>query len=337
MIRNLLVAGIAALTPWSVLIAQETQSSEEVIDLEARRASVANLESHIAQRESRLAEWTKDIQELDVRIEKRVDELVKMLAGLRDSQESRTRVSNLKQEAIEGLKRGIQLYTQKRREIRELAREGDAAAAGDLGKIDQRIIKRVDQIAELTKSIPTHQDLEKYQADGGSYSYWNGYYHESSRISEEWKQNRRDTVRSNQARKEATEALKATLERLDQRRRTLRDSLANRKLTPAEKELYTTELGQIDAYEDQLNAQLSEIATATGAGGQAVGRDQAHDIENLIQDARRDLREDVARLFQSYDRFVKGRAYIEDLKQNLAARKEWLEKNDPSSKPDVEP
>ena len=57
--------------------------------------------------------------------------------------------------------------------------------------------------------------------------------------------------------------------------------------------------------------------------------DQAHDIENMIEDARTDLREDAARLFRSYDQFVRGRAYIEGLKQNLADRKAWLEKNAP--------
>jgi hypothetical protein len=47
----------------------------------------------------------------------------------------------------------------------------------------------------------------------------------------------------------------------------------------------------------------------------------------LIEDARKDLREDVASLFRAYDQYAKGRAYFEELKANLAARKEWLEKN----------
>lgn len=295
-------------------------------EIAARRESVTTLEAHIAQREARLAEWAKDIVELDARIEKRVDELVKMLAGLRDSEESRSKVTQIKKDAIEGLKRGIELYTRKRKEIRELVRTGGTSAAGDLGKFDERIIKRVDQIAELTKSIPTHQDVAKYESDGGS--YWNGYYYESSRISEEWKQNRRDDSRANQVRDETSKALRETLDRLDQRRRSLKDLLANRNLTPAAKDLYNSELGQIDAYEDHLNAQLRDITTASGGGAtQAVGRDQAHDIESLIDDARKDLREDVARLFRSYDQFVKGRAYLAGLNENLAARKKWLEEN----------
>lgn len=298
-------------------------------EIEARRQSVADLETHIAQREARLAEWARDIVELDARIEKRIEELVKMLAGFRDSQESRVRVSNLKEDVIEGLQRANQAYLDKRREVRELVRTGDTSAAGDLAKFDEHVMKRVDQIAELTKSIPTHQDVDKYESHGDS--YWGGYYHENTRITDQWKQDRRDSTHSDMARKHATEAIRENLERLDQRKRELNDSLANRRLTPAQKDLYTSELGQIDAYSDHLNARLRDITTSTGGAGTPVGRDQAHDIEMMVGDIRRDLREDIGRLFRSYDQFVKGRSYLANLRQNLADRKKWLEENAPAS------
>ena len=307
---------------------EEAQTPAATIDVSERRQSVINLEAHIAQREERLAEWAGDIQELDARIEKQVAELVKLLAGLRDSKESKFRVSRMKEDAIEGLNQGIQKYLRKRAEVRELVRAGDASAAGDLAKFDDRILKRVDQIAELTKSIPTHRDVDKYESDGGG-NYWDGYYYESRRISDDWKQNNRDTNHADMARKDATKSIREALERLEQRRGSLKDFLANRTITPVQKQLYTSELGQIDAYEDHLNAQLKDIATSTGDSGKALGRDQAHDIESLIEDARADLREDVARLFQSYDRFVKGRSYLAGLKENLKARQAWLEKNAP--------
>lgn len=327
MTRKLLLGGIAALVSVVTAKAEEQPKGEATaMDYETRKASIANLETHITQREERLTEWGKDIVELDARIEKRVDELVKTLAGVKDSQESRTGVTQLKKETIEGLKKGIQIYMNKRKEVRELVRKGDSAALGDLQKFDDRIIKRVDQIAELTKSVPTHSDVDKYESSGGS--YWNGYYYEDSRVSDEWKQNRRDTNQSDKMRDDATKALRESIDRLDQRRRSLEDLLANRQLTDSAKQLYTSELGQIDAYKDHLNAQLRDITSSTAGSGQvAVGREQANDMEALIDDARRDLREDVARLFRTYDQFVKGRAYLEGLKENLKARKDWMEKN----------
>jgi len=331
--RVLFLGGMVVWASFAPLYGQEKPAPE--IDLEARKASVENLEKHIAQREERLAEWGRDIVELDARIEKRVDGLVKMLANLRDSQDSRTKVTRIKKEAIDSLKAGIDRYTQKRKEVAELIRKGDAAALGDLDKFDERIIRRVDQIAELTKSIPTHQDVDKYESTGGS--YWNGYYYENSRISEEWKQNRRDSTQSDKVRGDAEKALRESLERLDQRRRALDDSLKNRELTEAARELYNRELGQIAAYEEHLNAQLLDVSTSvelpTGDGGESVvGLQQAHDMESLLEDSRRDLREDVSRLFRSYDQFVKGRAYLDNLKKNLADRKEWLKQNDPAAK-----
>jgi site-specific DNA-adenine methylase len=329
MTRTLLIGSLAAFIPVTGLIAEGNPAP--ALDLAARKESVANLEAHIAQREQRLAEWARDLVQLDARIEKQVEDLVKMLSGLRDSQESRTKVTQLKKSAIEGLKRGIDLYAKKRKEIREMVRTGGGnEALEDLAKIDQRILKRVDQIAELTKSIPTHEDVEKYESDGGT-SYWDGYYYETSRVTDEWKQNRRDTNQSDQQREDTTKALKEAIERLDQRRRSLKDLLANRNISESARTLYNTELGQIDAYEEHINAQLRDVAVGGGGGGRAVGREQAHDIEALLEDARRDLREDVSRLFLTYDQYVRGRAYLEGLKENLAARKEWLEKNSPKA------
>jgi hypothetical protein len=301
------------------------------IDIEARKASVVNMETYIAQREKRLAELGQDIVTLDARIEKRVDELVKMLADMRDSKDSRTKVSNIKQEAIEGLRRGIDLYSAKRREMAERARKGDGSALGDLGKFDERIFKRVDQIVELGKSFPTHKDVEKYESEGGS--YWNGYYYENTRISDDWKQNRRDNKKSGQTRDEITKAIREGLERLDQRRRSLKDLLDNRNPSESARKLYLQEIGGIDAQVEKLNSELVDLTTSGGSStSRAPGLDEAVDIANMLDDARKDLRGDVSNLFRLYDEFAAGRAKLNELKENLVARKAWLEKNAPAAK-----
>jgi predicted nucleic acid-binding Zn-ribbon protein len=325
MIRNLLIGGLTAVIPVTGLIAEETAPA--IADIETRRQSVVDLQNHIDQREKRLAEWGRDIVDLNERIERRVDELVTLLAGLRDSEDSRRRVTQMKKEAIEGLKQGIERYRSKRKEIREMVRTGSDEAFGDLGKIDEHIIKRIDQIAELTKSIPSHQDVDKYESDGGS-SYWNGYY-DGGRVSEEWRQNRRDASASDLQRKQTADALEKAIQRLEERRRSLKSQLAASGLSDAARTLFTAELGQVDAYQDHLQSLQGDVLAGGAAGGRAIGLEQAHDIENMIKDARTDLREDASRLFRSYDQFVRGRHYLEGLKENLAARKAWLEENDP--------
>jgi chromosome segregation ATPase len=319
---------VLALTLSGFAFAETTPApaAAPVMDLEARKASVVNLETHIAQREKRLAELGQDIVTIDARIEKRVDELVKMLADMRDSKDSKRKVSQIKQDAIEGLRRGINLYVAKRKEMRERVRTGDEAALGDLGKFDQRIFKRVDQIVELSKSFPAHKDVDKYESDGGD--YWNGYYYENTRVSDDWKQNRRDNTQGKVTREETTKAIREGLERLEQRRRSLKDLLANRNLSESALKLYQQELGQVDAYTDRLNTELLEATTPSGsAATHAPSLDEAIDIEELLNDARKDLREDVSNLFRLYDEFDRGRFRLNEMKENLAARKAWLEKN----------
>lgn len=299
------------------------------IDLEARKASVVNLESHISQRESRLEELRQDIAILDGRIEKRVDELVKMLADTTDSQDSKWKVSQMKLDAIQGLRRSIELYAGKRREMSERIKKGDEAALADLGKFDQRINNRIAQIVELSKSFPAHEDVKKYDSDGGS--YWDGYYNENSRISEEWKQSRRDSVQGKKQRDEINAAIREGIERLDQRRRSLQDALANRNPSDSARKLYTQELGQIDAQSENLKKQLAEITMSTGGATRQPSLDEAVGLGQLLDDARKDLRSDLSTLFRLYDEFDRERAYLAGLKENLTARKAWLEKNAPAA------
>ncbi len=300
------------------------------MDLEARKESVVNLEAQIELRETRLTELGQDIVTLDGRIEKRVDSLVKILADTRDSQDSKTKISQIKQDAIQGLRRGIDLYVAKRKEVAERVKKGDEAALGDLGKFDTRISTRVDQIVELSKSFPAHEDVKKYESDGGD--YWNGYYYENSRISDEWKQNRRDNSQSKVQRDEVTTAIREGIARLDQRQRALKDALDNRNPSTSTRKLYTQELGQIHAQMENLNAQLTEVSMPTGGATRQPSLDEAIDMGQLIDDGRKDLRSDVSTLFRLYDSFDKERLRVGGMKENLTARKEWLEKNAPPAK-----
>ena len=300
-----------------------------VMDLEARRASVVNLEAQIAQREARLAEVGEDIRTLDSRIEKRIDSVVKLLADTRDSQDSKTRISQIKQDAITSLRRAIDVYVNKRKEVAERVKKGDESALGDLEKFDSRISTRIAQIVELSKSFPAHEDVKKYESEGGD--YWHGYYYENTRISEEWKQSRRDDSQAKVQRDEITAAIQGGIERLDQRRRSLKDMLDNRNPSESARKLYNQELGQIDAQIENLKSQLVEVSFPTGGATRTPSLDEAVDMGHLLDDARKDLRADVSALFQLYDSYDKERFRVTEMKENLAARRKWLEVNAPES------
>ena len=317
-----------ALLSFSSCLFAETK--ETPIDLEARKASVVNLEAQITQREARLAELGAEIVTLDARIEKRVAELVGLLAGMRDSQDSRFKVSQIKRDAINQLQAGIEMYARKRAEVKEKIRKGDTTALGDLDKIDAHNLTRVEQIVELTKSFPTHRDVEKYEASG-SETYWNGYYQENTRISEDWKQNRRDGVQSGKQRNETAEELRKGIERMESLRRDVVSQLENQKLSEGGRNLAIHELGQKDAIIERLKSQLQVVVLGEGsAGTRQPSLDEAVDIDNLLQDSSKDLRDDVSRLFRLYDVFSTERAKTAALKENLDARKAWLKNHSPA-------
>lgn len=314
--------------------AKATTADGQPIDMEARRQSVVNLARHIEQREKRLEELRSDIRALDKRIETRADELIKMLTEITDSQESKTRVVQLKTRAIEGLRRWIRIYQDRRGQIVEsLKREGEHLPKEELAEVldavDRRVDKRVDQIIELTASMGEHQDVKKYENDSEAYSYRNGYYYETSRVSEEWKQNRRETTMTDKNRKELIDALKGAIERLESRRASLDDTIKNRGLSPAEKEIQLEELGRIDGSIDRRRRELKDLASPTGgASGQPLGRNKAHDIEQLLEDAGEDLSEDFRQFLRMFDELIKERNKTYQLRENLKAREVWLQEHD---------
>ena len=304
------------------------------IDFEARRESVTTLKQHLDMREKRLAELTAEIRERGSATDKKIGELVDMLAGLKDSQSSKRRISQIKAEAIGSLKKMLAVYSDERRQIAQklLGNESvpSEALKKDMETIDALTEKRVAQIVELVKSMPGGEDIAKYETD--STSEYNGVYYENSRISEEWRQNRRDRVESEKQRREAQQALEQAIADLGQRQTTLTTALAGGKLTGAEKELYQQELGHVSQLLDQRKAQLIQVTAPSDTAESAASRGEADDLKDLFDDARRNIAEDFGKTIRLYHSAADEREKIHAVKENLAAREKWLQDDDPKTK-----
>jgi hypothetical protein len=316
-----LAAGIAA--------GQESAT----IDLEARRESVATLKQHLAMREARLAEVAGEIRERGEATDKKIGKLVDMLAGLKDSQSSKRRVSEVKGDAIAGLKRMLDVYKRERNAIVQQLRSDDSVPSESLMKdmdtIDKLAEKRVGQIVELVKSMPGGEDVSKYEVD--STAEYRGVEYENSRISEEWRQNRRDRVESEKQREEAQAALKKAIADIERRRDSLRAQLGAGNLTGAEKELFEQELAHVTALLDVRKNQLLEVAAPSAAGETPASKGEADDLKDLFRDARRDIAEDFGKTVRLYHAAAAERQKIHAVKENLAAREKWLRENDPEA------
>ncbi len=326
----------------SVLHAQTTSA----IDIAERRQSVVDLKKHVEMREQRLLEIATDIRSLDDRNEKRIDAIVEMLRTLKDSESTKTRINALKGDVIAGLRKSITIYQTKRRDIFERLRTDKSASmqalTGDLEKFDTRTQKRVDQILELAKSMPAREDVDKYETD--SQSYWNGWHYETSRISEEWKQNRRQGVATEKTLRELREALEKAIVTLESTSASTRGLLKDRNLSDSERAIQEQELGRITAMLDHRRAELVELAlpatssaasessSATSADPKSTptpaAKDSAEEMKHLLDDARKDITEDFWTVLRKYSEATKERDKILALKANLEAREKWLVEHD---------
>jgi hypothetical protein len=319
---------------WCLTSAFGLAQTPPPIDYAARVQSVTNLKQHLAQREARFELLKQDLLALDARVEKQIDDIVKNLASLKDSNDSRTKVANIKGDVIDALVRTIWIYRQKRVEVFEVMRKDSNVPKEELEKtlktFDERIGKRVAQVMELAKSFPGHQDVNKYESGGGS--YYNGYYQEDSRVNEDWKQNRRDNTSGRVERRELLQELDKALGKNQSRQRSLTDALASRELSDKERSLQQEELGRIDATLDNLKMQRRQLVLPGGGATREIGADEAHDAEQMLDDARRDLSRDFSDIMRKYSELSTERTRLFDLQANLTAREEWLKKNPPPAK-----
>lgn len=324
----------ATLAMLCLLAGVATAQDAEPTDLESRRQSVVTIKQHITMREERLAEVAADIRSRGEATDKKIGRIVDMLSGMKDSQSSKRRVSDLKGEAIAGLKKMLEVYKRERTAIANALRADKSvpveALLKDMENIDKLGEKRAAQIVELVKSMPGGEDIAKYETDATA--EYNGVVYENSRISEEWRQNRRDRVESEKQRRDAQDALKKSIEELERRQTTLKNQLAGGKLNDTEKQLYEQELGHVTSLLDVRKTQLIEVSAPSGAAEQAASKGEADDLRALFKDARRDIAADFGETVRLYHAAAAERQKIFELKENLAAREKWLQENDPEAK-----
>lgn len=92
----------------------------------------------------------------------------------------------------------------------------------------------------------------------------------------------------------------------------------------AEKAYYQTEIARNQGIIGQRNTELEEFSTGGATAAVPMMQDQAHDLDQLVQSSRDDLREDFFAIFRKYAELNRIRAEVKQLRDNLAARKIWL-------------
>jgi len=271
--------------------------------------TIPQMESAVTAHEKRTELLRGEVKDLDARIEKRVASLVDALTLIGDTKDSGTKVARMKSSTITALKKNLEYYQRQRANLMtELKKPATVLTAEQKQKaidaVDARCERRVAQILQIQKSLPTEKDYDRYKATG---SNWTGTSYE---LNEDYVQNKKLTAVTNTQRKEITEGLRKSIARLEQQNRTLQTKGA-----PAE-EIQKNET-LIAERKQQLAVALAPVETPT----RQIGGKEAADLDKALQTAVSDLRGEFTTLFARFNTLVKELSSLNQKRDYLAKAK----------------
>lgn len=251
-------------------------------------------------RKERVTLLRTEVREQDAHIESRLDLIVETLAKITDSKDSRTKVARMKEDTGKKLLNTVTFYEQKRAALQEDLRkprtylttaEKQQAIAG----FDARIDKRINQILTLTKSMPAHEDYQRYKATGGG--WWGTQYERN----QDYEQNRRMTTHSNQQRDALTKQLDTSLARLD---RHLRDLKTQAPAGAEQQKLLRNEITRTESMIAERRRQKGDLYNPSDYAARSVSLKEAVDLDRTLQREIEYLRRDMTTLFARYNDLI---------------------------------
>ena len=294
-----------------------------IVALQAQAQQAAptaeQLKSWVAIRQQRVDLIRDEIKQSDARIESRLDMIINTLKTVSDSKDSRTKVARMKEDTGKKLVKTVTYYDQKRAALKEELRAPRLQLTEDekrkmIAIFDARIEKRTRQILDLNKSMPTHQDHERYRAVG---SGWYGTEYERN---QEFEQNRRMTSHSNTQRDAIVKQLDASIARLDRQSRTMKGQIAATS-DPLQRKTLNDELAKNDALIAARRQQKLETLKPTDPGAvHQIALKEAMDMDKAMQGAVNDLRRDFTSLFERYNTFLNELSTLHATEAALAAK-----------------
>jgi len=277
------------------------------------------LKSWITIRQQRVDLLRNEIKQIDSRLETRLDVIVDTLKTVSDSKDSKTKVARMKEETGKRLVKTIEYYNQKRAALKEEMRNPRLSLTAEekramIAVFDERIEKRTRQVLALNKSMPPHEEHERYRTTGGG--WWGTEYERN----EEYDQNRRITSHSNKQRDAIVKQFDVSIARLDQQARSLKTQISQTKDTLQQQTL-GEELAKTQALIAERRKQRSETLTPYGeTPTHTVALKEATDLDKAIQTEGNDLRRDFTTLFQRYNTLLTELSTLHATENALAAK-----------------
>lgn len=275
--------------------------------------SQAVIKVRLAGQTQRAALLAREIRSADQRIEARFDDLLTTLRAVSDSKDSHTKVTRMKEETIASLQQAITYYQQKRAWLEEqMVRptynltQTQKQLIGN--EFEERIEKRVNQIVELYKTLPKHEDFERYKAVG-HYRFGGVRYEDS----EDYRQNLRLSSQTDTMRSKLVKDIQANIDRLEQENRTLAD-MATTAASPELGEVYGDEQRKNEQLRDHLKQDLATIISSPGVPGRPISGQEAQALDKMIHHSIDDLQGEFTLLFSRYAEWLGAASVVNTLR-----------------------
>jgi exonuclease VII large subunit len=267
--------------------------------------------------ERRVALLGDEIHNTDQRIEKRFDDLLAALRAVSDSKDSHTKVTRMKEETIKALQQSITYYQQKRAWLEEemvrptfnLTQVEKQSISNDF---EERIEKRVQQILELYKTFPSHQDFARYMPLG-NYGFGGVRY----RDSEDYRQNLRLSSQTNTMRSQLLTDMQSNVERLEQENRTLGEMASNAS-NPEMREVYGDEQRKNEELRNVLKQDLDTAFSAPLTPGRPISGQEAQALDKVIKHSVDSLQSEFTLLFSRYAEWLTEASAVNTLRATVA-------------------
>jgi len=305
----------------------QTESPASAADL---RDEVSYLQKMIKAEKEKINEITGKLLATDQQIEERVDKIVNYLASVQDSVDSGTKVLNIKTKAMEGLGKAAQKYIRERDKLQDsLRRSRDSDVTEEQTKsvkaLNKRAEKRIDQIVNLTKTLATDADFQRYTRDfstGWQRSETKGY-----------KWNKRTQMAAKPTVNKVDKALEQSVEHLERQNLTLQAQKQSQR--KADQAKYDEQIERNEEIIQTRKEQLAEVQNGPeyGQGGKSLSKQQAQKLDQKLKEVASQINTDFNELMRLNSELQVERMRLHNLRKAKKARINALERIEEESNP----
>lgn len=252
------------------------------------------LRKQVASAQARVDVHVEKLKAKDREIEAKINDVIKLINSVKDSTESKSRITNVKKEVINDLNKSIEFYRQRRRARIQVLRDQSKSfkeAEGDkaLAFIDDKIDKRIEQIMFITSNMTQGRNWK----DSEKYEYVNNGYggRVRTRKTDEYTRHRKSLSSATQQRGKTEQILdknRAEIERENARlEKMLKSARTEEGRTAAEAQLEKNNVRLSKQYKEE-----SKMVNYARDSGRPLSRRDAFETDRWVEDMIKDIVKD---------------------------------------------